>query len=118
MRLETYPKGDFQILRIGNKSAEIDSLDELEDLVTGYLSRGRSNIAISFGTSTYICGSALRVLKNCHTKIIQNGGNLCIIEPDPQLFDILEMLNRDGRINIYVGEEFLPAVRPERRESA
>lgn len=108
MQIETYSKGTYQILRIKNSSSEIDRLDELEDLITGYLSRGRSKIAVSFTTASYIYSGAIRVLINCHSMVMQKGGSLCIIEPDPGLFDILEMLNIDRVINVYVGEDFLP----------
>lgn len=109
MQIETYSKGHYQILRIKNRSAQIDRLDELQDLITGYLSRGKSNIAVSFSDASYIYSGAVRALIQCHSMIVQNGGDLCIIEPNPGIFDILEMLNIDRVIRVYVGEEFLPS---------
>jgi acyl-phosphate glycerol 3-phosphate acyltransferase len=56
-----------------------------------------------------IAKGAIAVLIGCHQLIQENGGSLCIIEPNPELFDILETLNIDRVINIYVSEEYLPS---------
>lgn len=109
MKIETYTSGKYQIVRIQDDKARINDLSELRDLVTGYLERGKNNIAISFCDASYIYSGAIAVLIGCHQLIQENNGSLCIIEPNPELFDILETLNIDRVINIYVSEEYLPA---------
>ncbi|KMQ52918.1 hypothetical protein CHISP_0139 [Chitinispirillum alkaliphilum] len=108
MKFETYTKGKYQIVKIRDEQSRISDLSELKDLVNGYLARGKANIAISFGDASYIYSGAIAVLVSCHQMIQNKGGSLCIIEPDPELFDILETLNIDRVINIYVSEEYLP----------
>jgi anti-anti-sigma factor len=108
MKIETYPKGKYQVLRIRDDSENIMDLSELKDLIIGYLNRGKIHIAVSFCNASYIYSGALRVLINCHKMIMEHGGSLCILEPDPGLFDVLETLNIDRVIKIYVAEEYLP----------
>lgn len=108
MLIETYDVGKFQILRIKEKKNAIRNLEELKDLIIGYLERGKNYIAISFSDATYIYSGAIKVLITCHKMIREKGGELCIIEPDPSLFDILENLNIDRVINIFVSEKYLP----------
>jgi anti-anti-sigma factor len=108
MLFETYEVGKFQVLRIKEKKNAIRNLEELKDLISGYLDRGKYCIALSFSDATYIYSGAIKVLISCHKMISEKGGELCIIEPDPTLFDILENLNIDQVIKIYVSEKYLP----------
>lgn len=108
MLIETYESGKFQILRVKEKKNAIKNLEELKDLIIGYLEREKNYIAVSFSDATYIYSGAIKILISCHKMINEKGGELCIIEPDPSLFDILENLNIDRVINIYVSEKFLP----------
>lgn len=108
MRIETYSRGKFQVLRIQEDTDNIQDLSELQDLIKGYLNRGRNYIAVSFCDASYIYSGAIRALISCHKMIEEKKGSLCILEPDPGLFDVLETLNIGRVINIYVSEEFLP----------
>ena len=107
MKLETYNLGKYQVVKIHDEK-RIDNLSELRDLVYGYLNRGKIHIAIGFSNASYIYSGAISILIDCYKKIQDVGGSLCIIEPDPGLFDILETLNIDRVINIYVSEQYLP----------
>jgi anti-anti-sigma factor len=104
MKIETYTKGIFQIVRVKEDDDFISNLAELQDLIQGYLNRGKINIAISFMDASYIYSGAIRVIINCHRLIGEKGGELCIIEPNPRLLDILEILNINRVINILASE--------------
>jgi anti-anti-sigma factor len=108
MKIETYPRGIFQVLRVREDNDSITNLAELQDLITGYLNRGKINIAVSFTDAAYIYSGAIRVIINCHKMISARGGELCILEPNPKLFDILEVLNINRVINVYISEDCLP----------
>jgi anti-anti-sigma factor len=108
MRIDAYPKGKYMIIRFQDEHSDISDLSELQDLITGYLERDKIHIAVNFCNASYIYSGAIRVLVNCHRMITNKGGSLSILEPDPSLFDILETLNIDRVINIYVSDEFLP----------
>jgi len=108
MKIETYQKGNYQIIKVQENGSAINNLTELNDLIAGYLKRGIVHIAISFGDASYIYSGAISVLIACYRKVEKHGGTLSIIEPDPGLFEILETLNIHNVIKIYVSEEFLP----------
>lgn len=108
MKIETYEKGVYQIIKVQEENHTINQLDELRDLVTGYIRRGKVNIALSFCDASYIYSGAVSVLISCYRLVKDNKGSLCIVEPDPGLFDILETLNINNVIKIYVSEEYLP----------
>ncbi len=109
MFIETYSKGKYQVLRLKDEKERISDLSELNDLVNGYVNRGKLNIAVSFSDASYIYSGAIAVLIKCHQLISSKGGSLCIIEPNPSLFDVLETLNIGRVINIFVSEDFLPS---------
>ena len=110
MKIETYEKGVYQIIKVQNDDSTIDSLSELQDLIIGYLKRGKIHIAVSFCDASYIYSGAVSMLINCYRMVEEHKGSLCIIEPDPGLFDILETLNIHTVIKIYVSESYLPQV--------
>ena len=108
MKIETYCHGKYQIMKIHDEKSNISDLSELRDLISGYLQRGKTSIAVSFCDASYIYSGAISVLVDCYKKIRDKKGSLCILEPNPRLFDILETLNIDRVINIYVSEQYLP----------
>ncbi|MBN1578658.1 MAG: STAS domain-containing protein [Chitinispirillaceae bacterium] len=108
MKIETYEKGVYQIVKVQDDAHTINNLSELHDLIVGYLKRGKIHIAISFCDASYIYSGAVSVLISCYRMVEEHGGSLCIIEPDPGLFDILETLNINNVIKIYVAESYLP----------
>ena len=108
MKIETYEKGVYQIVRVQGENHTIDNLSELRDLIVGYLKRGKIHIAVSFCDASYIYSGAVSVLINCYKLVEERKGSLCIIEPNPGLFDVLETLNINNVIKIYVGESYLP----------
>jgi anti-sigma B factor antagonist len=107
MKFESYTRGMYQIIKVEGQN-HISDLSELRDLIIGYLHRGQIHVAVNFCDASYIYSGAISVLIDCYKKIKQKGGSLCILEPDPGLFDILETLNINRVINIYVAEDFLP----------
>ena len=108
MKIETYEKGVYQIIRVQEENQTINHLDELRDLITGYIKRGKVHIALSFCDASYIYSGAVSVLISCYRRVKEHKGSMCIIEPDPGLFDILETLNINNVIKIFVSEEYLP----------
>jgi anti-anti-sigma factor len=110
MKIETYEKGVYQVVKVQEDDHTVNNLSELRDLIIGYLKRGKINIAVSFCNASYIYSGAVSVLINCYRMVEERGGALCIIEPDPGLFDILETLNISNVIKIYASEAYLPQI--------
>ncbi len=110
MKIETYEHGVYQIVKVQDDDHTINNLSELRDLITGYLKRGKIHIAVNFCDASYIYSGAVSILINCYRMAEEHGGSLCIIEPDPGLFEILETLNIHNVIKIYVSASYLPQI--------
>jgi anti-anti-sigma factor len=114
MKIDIHTNSGYQVLRIEEDLEVISDLSELKFLIEGYLKRGRRFIAIGFTTASYIYSGALAVLIDCHKKIIKEGGDLCIIEPNHELQGVFNVLNVDKILHIYPSEAALPVIPPEK----
>ena len=108
MKIDTYPKGPYQILKVGEDVDVIADLSELQFLVEGYLERGQKYIAVSFTNANYIYSGAIAVLVECYKKIRKGEGVLCILEPKKEIKFIFDYLGIDKMIPVYDSEDDLP----------
>jgi len=109
MKIESYAKGHYRLIKIEEPLKVISELGELKSLIEGYVENDEVNIAVNFTDASYLYSGAISVLVNCY-KIIQNkAGDLCIVEPNPTLLELLKQMNIDTIINIYASESELPA---------
>jgi anti-anti-sigma factor len=107
MKIASYTKGKYLVLRIHPHGENFPDLTELKDLIMNYLDKGLRHIAVNFVNTSYIYSGELRVLVTCYKLVEEHGGNLCIVEPNPVVFDILKILNIDKMIRIYGSEDCL-----------
>jgi len=110
VKFDIYSKGIYQILRIEEELNVISDLSELRFLIEGYLQQRKKHIAVSFVNSSYIYSGAIAVLIDCYKKVIKEDGELCIIEPHPELLSIFRLLHIDSFIPIYESEDDLPSI--------
>jgi anti-anti-sigma factor len=110
MKIDIYSNGGYQVLKIEEDLEVISDLSELKFLIEGYLKRGRRFIALGFTTASYIYSGAIAVLIDCHKKIIKEGGDLCVIEPNQELQGVFNVLNIDKILHIYPSEAQLPVI--------
>jgi anti-anti-sigma factor len=108
LKIASYTKGEYLVLKIHPHGQELPDLSELEELIVVYLDQGARNIAVNFVNKSYIYSGELRVLISCYKLVAQRGGTLCIIEPNPSVYDVLMVLNIDKFIKIYASEDLLP----------
>jgi anti-sigma B factor antagonist len=113
MNIDLSAASGYQIVKIHDELSVISELSELRFLISGYLSEGKIYIAVSFTNISYIYSGAIAVLIDCYKKIKNVGGNLCIIESNPQILAIFRSLNLDKVIEIYPSVNELPAIVPE-----
>ena len=88
--------------------AVIADLSELRYLVRGYIRQGKRHIAVSFTDSSYIYSGALAVLVECCRELKEGDGELCIIEPNQEIKDIIYSLNLDKVLTLYETVDDLP----------
>jgi anti-anti-sigma factor len=112
MKIDIHTHGDYQVLRIEDELSVISDLSELLFIIQGYLQRGKRYIAVGFTTTSYIYSGAVAVLINCLNKVKSEGGDLCIVEPNPDIASILNLINVNKIITIYQSEDDLPNIVP------
>jgi anti-sigma B factor antagonist len=107
MNISISVNSGYQIITVEDELNIISELSELRFLIEGYISDGKNSIAVRFTNASYIYSGAIAVLIDCYKKIKNVGGDLCIIEGNPQIIDIFRMLNIDRVIHIYKSVEEL-----------
>ena len=112
MKIDIHTHGDYQVLRIEDELSVISDLSELLFIIQGYLQRGKRYIAVGFTTTSYIYSGAVAVLINCLNKVKSEGGDLCIIEPNPDIAGILNLINVNKILTIFQSEDDLPNIVP------
>jgi len=108
MKLQIYPRGIYQVLRIEEDLDVIAELTELQILIEGYLEKGKRYIAVSFSNASYIYSGAIAVLIACYKKIKDGRGELCIIEPKKEIKSMFNYMGIDKIMPIYNSESELP----------
>jgi anti-anti-sigma factor len=107
LKIELYPCGIYRILRISDRMI-ISHLEELSLLIDGYISQNETHIAICFTDSSYMYSKAVAVLVSCVKRIQDANGDLCIIETQSEMIDLLEQMGIDGVLTVYSSENDLP----------
>ena len=110
MNLAISVHSGYQVITIEDDLSIISELSELRFLIEGYITEGKNCIAVSFTNTSYIYSGAIAVLIDCYKKIKNVGGDLCIIEGNPQIISIFRMLNIDRVIKIHKSVDDLQAV--------
>jgi anti-anti-sigma factor len=110
MKIDISTRGTYQVLKIVEDLKVVSELSELQFLIEGYLKIGKRNIAVCFTDSSYIYSGAIAVLISCYKIIKEQGGDLCILEPNADILSILTFLNISKLIPIYETEFALSGV--------
>lgn len=113
MNIEVYPRGCYKMIRISDPLNVISDLTELRSLIEGYLQNSINTIAVNFRDASYLYSGAISVLVNCYKMIREQNGDLCIVEPNPELLELLKQMNIDSIISVYGSEDDLPEVPPD-----
>jgi anti-sigma B factor antagonist len=108
MKIETYTSGIYRVLKIGGELA-ISELQELKLLIEGYIESDEKHIAVNFCDVSYLFSGAIAVLINCYTTLRDRTGELCLIEPKPEMMDLLKIVGIDSIISIYNSDNDLPS---------
>ncbi len=107
MRIESYTSGIYRVLKISGQLV-ISELQELKLLIVGYIGRDEKYIAVNFCDVSYLFSGAIAVLITCYTTLRDLDGELCLIEPKPEMMDLLKIMGIDSLIPIYGSDSDLP----------
>lgn len=107
MQIEVYTHGIYRVLKISDRLV-ISQLEELRNLIAGYVAQGESHIAVNFTDTSYLYSGAIAALVGCYKMLNDKKGELCILEPKPEMLDLLNQIGIDSLIKIYASENDLP----------
>ena len=108
MQIEAYSCGIYRVLKISDNLI-ISQLQELRLLIQGYIRQGEVHVAIHFSDASHLYSGAIAVLVSCYKMVKDVNGDLCLLEPKPELVDLLCQMGIDSLIPIYASEDDLPA---------
>jgi anti-anti-sigma factor len=109
MKIDASVRGKYRVIRIENPLKVISDLTELKTLVEGYVQKGERYIAVNFTDASYLYSGAVSVLVNCYKLVREKQGDLCIVEPNRTLLELLKQMSIDAIIDIYASEQDLPS---------
>jgi anti-anti-sigma factor len=107
MKIEITTRGAYQVIHVEEDLSIISDLQELHYLVEGYVKQGIQRIAVRFPNTSYIYSGALAVLLKCLRTARKDGGELCIIESNPDVRNIFSVLSLDRALEILDSEDEL-----------
>lgn len=113
MKLDVSTKGKYKIITIHDSLKVISDLSSLKTEIEKHLERGEKNIAVSFSDASYLYSGAISVLVTCYRMVREEGGDLCIIEPQERVAELLDQMNIDRLIDIYESEDQLLVEKPD-----
>jgi anti-anti-sigma factor len=107
MRYEVYHSGIYRVFELSGVMI-ISQMEEFQVLVKGYISLGETHIAVRFNDASYLYSGAIAIFMSCFKMIKDNGGDLCLLEPKPEMEDLLRQMGIDNLVSIYNTVEDLP----------
>ncbi len=107
MKIETKTVGTYTMVTVYDELKVIADLTEFKQEIEKRLALGERNIAVNFFDASYLYSGAISVLITCFRMIREKGGNLCIVEPQERVLDLLVQMNIDSLIDIYKSEKEL-----------
>lgn len=107
MNIETYTSGIFRVLKISEQIV-IEDLQELKQLIDGYIERDEKYIAVNFCEASYLFSGAIGILVGTYKLLHDRAGELCLIEPKSDIIDLLKTMGIDSLIPVFGSEKDLP----------
>ena len=113
MKLDVSTKGNYKVITIHDSLKVISDLTLLKSEIEKILGQGEKLIAVSFFDASYLYSGAISVLVTCYRMVREEGGDLCIIEPQERIMELLIQMNIDRLIDIYESDDQLLDKRPD-----
>ena len=107
MKMETKQVGSYTMITIYDELKVIADLTDFKLEIEKRLELGERKIAVNFADASYLYSGAISVLITSYRIIREKGGNLCIVEPQERVLELLVQMNIDSLIDIYKSEEDL-----------
>lgn len=112
MKLDITTKGKYKVITIHDSLKVISDLTALKTEIEKHLDQGEKYIAVNFSDASYLYSGAISVLVTCYRMVREEGGDLCLIEPQEKVAELLDQMNIDRLIDIYESEAQLLVEKP------
>lgn len=113
MRIESYPRGKYTVIRIYDVLNLTSNIEPLEEMVTDLLKRNRKNIAIAFADGSYLCSRSGATIIRCWEAIKEVNGTFTLLNVNKDIRDFLAVIDLETIIQILDSEEELNAQKTE-----
>ncbi len=107
MKLEMKKIGKYRVIAVHDSLKVISDLTKLKTEIEGLLKKNEKEIAVNFSDASYLYSGAISVLVSCYRMVKEEGGDLCLIEPQERIMELLVQMNIDRLIDIYKSEDQL-----------
>ncbi|MFH0922326.1 MAG: STAS domain-containing protein [Fibrobacterota bacterium] len=101
--------GKYLVVQISDDFMVLADLQELDIFIDGLITQKNFFIALRFEQISYIYSGALSILVKNVKKIKNSKGDICLLEPNRDVNDVIKIANLDSIIAIYNSEEELLA---------
>ena len=118
MKLDISTIGYYKVITIHDSLKVISDLNSLKSEIEKTLEQGEKLIAVNFSDASYLYSGAISVLITCYRMVREEGGDLCIIEPQAKIMELLIQMNIDRLIDIYESEDQLLSKKPDNNNQA
>lgn len=99
--------GQFLVVAISDEFTVIADLQDLDIFLDGLVGRGHLFIALRFEKISYIYSGALSILVKNAKRLREKKGEICLLEPNREVNDVIRIANLHNIINIFNTEEEL-----------
>jgi anti-anti-sigma factor len=101
--------GQFLVIDISQDGPVIADLQELNTFIEGLTKEGHLNIAIRFNNISYLLSGVLGVLLQNAKSLRQKNGEICLLEPNKAIKDIIKVARLDMIFRTFHSEDELLA---------
>jgi anti-anti-sigma factor len=107
MKFTTRPRGIYQIITPQLRPKEIFDSGLLKETVLGMLNQGPANFCLDLSPLEYIYSDTLNVLVSTNKSVLNRGGRLALMGPNPEVVNTLERTGIHNILRIYRDQEEL-----------
>lgn len=107
MEYSVIEKDKFIIITVSDSINIISELTALKDIIEEQLRKDKNYIAVKFLNADYLYSGAISVLVSSYKIISERDGELCIIEPNEKILNLLDQMCITNIIPVYNSAEKL-----------
>jgi anti-anti-sigma factor len=105
MEVSVRDKGTFKIVDVVGKIDRLKDSITLKSYINTLLDEGVQKLALNLSQVTYLDSGALNVFIFSNNALKKGNGDMCLIEPNEYVMDVLEVVGLTKLITVFSTEE-------------